>query len=212
MTQEYNNTVVAGTPKREKGRKVAPLPTYTFQSVGEVVSIRRLGPFTMDEIRKTLLKERKPPEPPKFPVEIGEASVKMMEANPNDPAYKMAVVEYNQWFSTATAEKMLALMIDYCIVCEVDEEIVAERRALLGLIDPDLAKSPENGGYADRDIYIRHYLFQDAREMQEVQQFILGQSMPTPEAVQEHIDTFQGDVSGETPVSTPGTPIRVPVQ
>lgn len=195
------------TNGRQKGRRVPPLPTFTFKSLEVTVSIRRLGTFAMDDIRKSLMRERRRPEPPMVTVEVGEMAVKMKEPNPNDPAYLQELVEYDTWLSTTVAERMLALMCNYCIVCEVEDEIVEDRRVMLGMIDPAL-----NGEYSDREVYVRHYLLSDSRELQEVQQFILGQSMPTQEAVDDHIDTFQRDVQGETTVLAPGTPIRLPLQ
>lgn len=187
---------------RQKGRRVPDLPTYTFETTGVEVKVRRLGPFTMDEIRKSLLKDRKPPTPPMLQVEIGEARVKELEPNPQDPAFIRATIEYNEWMQTAVAEKMLHLMVNYCLECEIEPEIVEDRRRMLAMIDPE-----SNNSYSDREVYIRYYLLATGKELQEIQMFILGQSMPTPEAVQEHIDTFQGDVQGETPVLTPGAPI-----
>jgi hypothetical protein len=202
MTTEPTNT-----NGQHKGRKVPPLPTFTFKSIGVTVSIRRLGTFAMDDIRKTLTKERKRPEPPTVVVEVGDMAVKMREPNPNDPTYKEQLAEYDNWLATTVAERMLGLMANYCIVCEVEDEIVEDRRIMLSMISPEL-----NQEYSDREVYVRHYLLSDAKELQEVQAFILGQSMPTQEAVDAHIDTFQRDIPGEAPVSTPGTPIRLPIQ
>ena len=199
--------VVSNHIGRQRGRRVPPLPTYTFASSEVTVGIRRLGPFTMDEIRKKLLKDRKPPKPPVVTVPIGEMAVMMPEEHPDDPTYKREKAEYDVWLQTTVAEHMLNLMINYCIVCDVEPEVVEEKRGMLAMIDPAI-----NDEYSDREIYIRYYLLGTPTELQEVQQFILGQSMPTPEAVQAHIDTFPSDVSGETPVLSPGAPIRLPVQ
>lgn len=197
----------APTNGHSKGRKVPALPTYFFSSAGVEVRVRRLGPFTMDDIRKSLLKQRKRPVPPTFPVEVGEMRVKMNEPNPNHPAYLQEVREYDNWLRTATGEKMLDLMVNYSIVCEVDPAVVEDKRALLAMIDPAL-----NEEYSDKEVYIRHHLLTSQEDIEGIQTFIMGQSMPTQEAVEEHIESFPGDVQGETSILTPGTPIRVPVQ
>lgn len=207
-TQENNPLKEAVAAKvRNKGRKVPALPTYFFETAGVEVQIRRLGPFTMDDIRKKLLKERKRPQPPTYPVEIGEMRVKVMEENPNDPGYIREVAEWQTWFQTSMAEKMLELMIDYCIVCEVDLDDVAQQREMLNIVDPEL-----NATMSDRHVYIRYHLMCTPGDLEGVQKFILGQSMPTQEAVEEHIDSFPSNVPGEGPVQTPGAPIRVPLQ
>lgn len=200
--QDETEIEVPRTNGHQKGRKVPELPTYTFAVTGVEVKIRRLGPFTMDEIRKSLKKQRKPPEVPTVVVEVGDARVRLSEPNPGDPDYRRAVEEYNLWISTTIGEKMMDLMVNYCILCTVEEDIVTEKRALLAMIDPTI-----NEEYSDREVYVQHYLLGTTDELESVQNFILGRSMPTEEAVQEHIDTFPGDVQGETPVRSPGTPI-----
>lgn len=204
FTPAAANPVQQG-PKRT-GRR-APLPTYFFEGVGIEVQIKRLGPFTLDEIRKTLLKERKAPKPPVVLVEVGEDKVKLKEENPHDPDFIKETIEYNEWLNSQVAERMINLMINYCIVCEVESDVVEERRAMLGIIGADISEQ-----YSDREVYVRHYLLSTADDLDKVQRFILGQSMPTQEAVQEHIDTFPGGVQGEGPLQTPGSPIRVPIQ
>lgn len=195
-------------PTKARGRKAPPLPTYEFPDVGVTVQIRRLGPFTMDEIRKKLAKDRQAPKPPVIPVEIGEMRVKMQEPNPNDPAYRQELAEYDYWLQTSVGEKMMELMINYCIVADITDdeakEAILDKRAVLALIDPEAAET-----YGDKEVYIRHYLITSPAELTRLQQFILGQSMPTPEAVEQHIEAFPGDVQGETPVLTPGVAIRV---
>lgn len=192
--------------KMQQGRKVPPLPSFTFKETGVTVQIRRLGPFTMDDIRKKLLKERKPPEVPEVVVEVGDARVKTREKNYLDPDYVTARSEYETWLRTTIAEKMVDLMVQYCIVCDPEPEIVSDMRELAQQIDPEV-----NESMSDKQIYIRYYLLSSPQAVEEVQNFIMGRSMPTEEVVQEQIDTFQGDVQGEGPVPTPGSPIRLPV-
>lgn len=188
-------------PRRQKGR-AAPLPEFTFPTTGVTVQIKRLGPFTMDEIRKKLLKERKRPEPPVVENEIGDARVKMKSPNPHDPDYIAAVMEYETWLQTSAAEIMLKMMMTYSIVCDVDMDEVEDKRTMLAMIDPEA-----NNELSDREVYIKHYLMATEKDLGMVQAFILGQSMPTEEAVAAHIDTFQGDVPREEPIRTPGEPI-----
>lgn len=209
MTINSGNLVahITEARTRSRGRKVPPLPTFLFEETGVEVAIRRLGPFTMDEIRKSLKRQRQPPPVPTVSVEVGEMRVKMQEPNPNDPEYRRTLAEYNEWLSTSAGEKMLELMVNYCIVCEIDDDIVEDKREMLKMIDPEIEES-----ISDRDVYIRHYLMSSAEELEKVQNFILGKSMPTKEAVEEHIESFPSEVQGEGPVPTPGSPIRLPVQ
>jgi hypothetical protein len=167
----------------------------------------------MDEIRKKLLKERKRPEPPVIEVEVGEHRVKMKEVNRADPNYIIEVNEYNQWLQQTAGEELINVMVHYSIVLPKNEtaeeeaefkRIVEDGRFLLNLIDP---KSDAN--LDDKTVYIKHYLFADPDDMQLAQAFITGQSMPTEEAVQEHIDSFPGDIPGEEPIRTPGAPIGI---
>lgn len=200
------NHITSNVERRQKGRRVPELPTYLFEETGVEVHIRRLGPFTMDEIRKTLKKQRQPPTVPTIVVEVGDMAVKMREPNPNDPTYRQELQDYNVWLATSTGEKMVDLMVNYCIVVEPEPDIVAEKRELLALIDGEL-----NATYSDREVYVRHYLMASTEALEGVQNFILGRSMPTQEAVEEHIESFPSDVQGEATVSTPGAPIRLPV-
>jgi hypothetical protein len=199
-------TNVIQAKRRQKGRN-APLPEYYFKNADVTVKIKRLGPFTMDEIRKSLMKQRQPPTVPILEVEVGEARTKMKEQNPHDPEYIRQSIEYNEWLNTTVAEKMLDLMVNYCIVCDIDDdakEEIADRRLALDIIDPDISKQ-----FTDRQVYVQFVLMSSVEDMTNVQQFILGQSMPTPEAVESHIESFPGEVQGETPVRTPGTAIGV---
>ena len=205
MTTPNNQNGTTTAPRRQRGRN-APLPTYLFETTGVEVQVRRLGPFTMDEIRKTLQKEQKAPQPPRIQVRVGEADVPMWEENLQDPDYLQAVRDYHTWLSTSMANKVLDLMVNYCIVCEVDDEAVTDKRAMLGIIDPAL-----NDEYSDREVYVRYYLLATPQDLESVQRFILGQSMPTEEAVQEHVDTFPGGVQGQAVVLPSSAEIGVPI-
>lgn len=202
----YDGAAAAAIPVRQKGRRVPELPTYVFVETGVEVKIRRLGPFTMDELRKALRKERKPPKPPSIVNEVGDARVKIAELNFDDPGYKQELREYNAWLAQETGERMTNLMTNYCIIVEPEAAIVEEKRALLAMIDPTI-----NDSYSDKEVYVRHYLMGSSEELERVQNFILNRSMPTEEAVQEHIESFPGDVQGEESVPTPGAPIRLQV-
>lgn len=195
--------ITEGPGTRQKGRKVPPLPTFTFPTSGITVSVRRLGPFVMDDIQQRLKKERAAPKPPMVSVEVGEERVRLLEANPRDPAYVREYQEWLEWLNNESARRLIDLMLHYCIVCEPDLEAVAEARLARKLIDNDDTVDDAS----DLEIYARFVLVQSPQDLTTFQSFVLSQSMPTEAVVQEHLETFPPTVPGETAVPAPSAEV-----
>ncbi len=132
--------ILAGETRRRKGRRVPSLPEFTFPDSGCVVKVRRLGPWTLDQIRIGLSKARKEPLVPVRRVpdrynDAGEPVEWRLEANEADPDYQTAKQEYENWLAQSLGYRLLDIIIASCVVVDVEdidvEEIKAQRRALI---------------------------------------------------------------------------------
>lgn len=198
-----------GSPQKKRGRRVPELPTFTFPDSGYSVRVRKLGPWTLDQIRLGLRKLRVEPPIPILDVEDGEYPNGQprfrKEANPADPEYQAALAEYQDWLNQMAGYRLLDIVMASCIVADPEdidpEEVALHRRALLlagPQPDEDEVAAEQHRkkieAMPDAEIFIRCICMQTNDDTTQLQQFVTSQSMPTQEGIQEQVDTFQPDV------------------
>lgn len=175
------------------GREAPEMPEFVFESSGKVARIRRLGPFTLDEIRTAVRIERKPPLPPTVKVNKGldDEPVWEFEENYADPMYRRALLQYEQDCRNMEAKTFVDWMIKYSVIIEPDLDEVAVIRQLL----VDMGRKPEAvEAMSDRELYVKHVCIKDQNDLMKLQTFVMGQSIPTEEQVAAAEATFPGDV------------------
>ena len=191
------NQIISQVKPRAKGRKVTDLPSFTFKGSGIEVKIRTLGPFTLDAISRSVREEIQPPDVPRVMVNYGTSDKPdfKMEENPADPEYKKVLEEYERKIGEEGGRKTIDTIINHAVVAEIDEEEVQAMR--LFLLDLGVSKE-ELDRQTDHAIYIKHVCIKTANDLTDLQNFVIGQSVPTEERVKAHEDSFRGEVQGET--------------
>lgn len=152
------------------------LTDFTFPDSGVTVSIKRLSPILLNDIRKAIRREAPKPKPPMHNVNYG-GNIKE-EENPNDPAYLEALTEYN----ALVGELFVDRLIRYGVECQVDAEAVRELRESA----PDL-ELPDN----DKVLYVSRICIQTNADLTALQEAILARSQPTEAAIGGAAEKFR---------------------
>lgn len=206
----------SASKRRSQGRKAPDLPEFTFPDSGITVRVRRIGPWTIDQISQSMRQLRRPPAIPTVDVpdqydDIGNVRSYRKEPNDADPQYKMDVKEYEAWVQTAAGYRLLDVIVSSCVVINKDdmdlEEIASHRRALIlaGPGDDDDAVLAERHrkkveAMPDEEVFIRCVCMSTNEDMTSLQQFVTSRSMPTAQEVDEQVQNFQSDVQRPAPV------------
>lgn len=174
-----------------RGRVVPALPQHTFKDTGITIGIRKVGPSTHQSLAMDIMKEMPKPPIPVVTTELGP------EPNAADPAYIAAV---EKWDQETRAELTRRLMLIAALEAEVtiDDRAradIARRKRSLQIAktphedDPEL--TPEEN---ERVFYILHIAAGTPEDLGEFGEVVLRRSVPTEEAVQKQIATFQRDI------------------
>lgn len=210
--------------KKQKGRKVPELPPFTFPDSGYTVRVRKIGPWTLDQIRLGLRKLRVEPPVPVLEVEDGEYPNGQprfrKETNPADPDYKQAIEDYNDWLNQAAGYRLLDIVMSSCVVADPADvdlvEVAAQRRGLL-MAGPQPEEDEVEAekhrkkieAMPDAEVFVRCICLSTPRDTTELQSFVTSQSMPTEEGIQEQVETFRPEIQGETDLRGPDYPLGV---
>lgn len=177
-----------------RGRRAPALPEHTFKDSGITIRIHKVGPTTQQQIARQIMKEIPEPQPPIIHTEeLGD------EPNPADPTYLAAHAEWEQKTRAELGDRLsliAALEADVTIDGAMRADIARKQRhmKLVGIPfvpNPDLTDD-EN----DRVFYIQHIAAATKEDLQEFSAAVMRRSVPTEEAVQAEIATFQRDVQG----------------
>lgn len=174
-----------------RGRTVPPLPEHTFKDSGITIKIRKVGPSTQQRIAQAIMKEMPEPAVPVVETELGS------EPNAADPSYLLAKAEWDQKTNQELARRTMliaALEAEVTIDEHARADIARKQRnmRLAGApyeADPNLTDD-EN----EKVFYILHVAAATGEDLREFSAAVMRRSMPTEEAVQSQIATFQRDV------------------
>ena len=184
-------TIMEHVNGKQQGRVAPPLPEHAFKDSGITIRIRKVGPTTQQRLAQQIQKEIPEPQPPIVETEAGK------EANPADPQY---LLDREKWEQRTRGELTNRLMLIAALEAEVtiDDQArveIARRNRHLRLIgipyeaNPDLTDE-EN----ERVFYILHVAAASPEDLGEFGAAVLRRSVPTEEAVQSQIATFQRDL------------------
>lgn len=174
-----------------RGRIVPALPEHTFKDSGITIKIRKVGPTTQQRLAQQIMKEIPEPVVPTVETELGP------EPNAADPAYLLA---HEAWEQQTRRELTERLMLIAALEAEVEIDDaarvdIARKQRHLKLIgipyeaNPDLTEA-EN----EKVFYILHVAAGTPDDLGEFSAAVLRRSVPTEEAVQAQIATFQRDL------------------
>jgi len=177
------NTVQLNGNGQPKGRTVPDLATFAFAS-GATATLRPVSQFTRAHIEMQMRKLYPTPAPPMNEVDYGDG--KKLEPNYSDPDYERQLQEYQAFI----AVKMLDGMIDLGVEIEVDQlklDRVAESMERIGIPLVEIS---------DKVAFVKHCcMFDIEHEMPALLTAMNDLIGPRQEDVDDHIATFQGDVS-----------------
>ncbi len=175
----------------QRGRIAPALPQHTFQDTGITIGIRKVSPSTQQSIAQQIMRDIPEPAIPIAETELGK------EPNPADPAYIAAKAEWDQ---TTRGELTRRIMLIAALEAEVEiderarTDMARRKRSLQAAKtpyqdDPDLTLE-EN----ERVFYVLHIAAGTPEDLSEFGNVVLRRSVPTEEAVQAQIATFQRDI------------------
>lgn len=174
-----------------RGRTPPALPEHTFKDSGITIKIRKVGPTTQQQLARAIMRDMPEPAVPVTDTELGP------EPNAADPGYLLAKAAWD----TATNNEMNTRML---LIAALEAEVVIDDAAridikrkqrhmqLIGIPyepNPDLTDA-EN----EKVFYILHVAAATADDLREFGDAVLRRSVPTEEAVQAQISTFQRDL------------------
>lgn len=173
-----------------KGRAVPPLPLYIFKDSGITVGLRKIAPNTQAQLSIQIQREYPKPAPPVNQTELGA------EANEADPDYLKAVREWERASAMALNRKMFTLAALEC-ECAVDMDEVARKQRSFRAVGFTWEESPDLSDEERAKVfYIEHIACATTEDLREFYEAVTRRSQPTEAAVQAHVDSFRGDVSG----------------
>lgn len=173
-----------------KGRAAPPLPLYTFQDSGITVGIRKIGPNTQAQLALQIQREQPKPQPPINETPLGP------EANTADPDYARRLDDWERDCAQSLNRKMFTIAALEC-ECEVDMgEVERKQRTFRAAKFQWEEDSDLSDAERAKVFYIEHIACATQDDMGEFYQAVTRRSQPTEAAVQAHVDSFRGDVSG----------------
>ena len=184
-----------------KGRAVPPLPRHTFQDSGVTVKLHKLSPMTAQEIIAQVQREKaaEKPQPPIVEVDYGNG--KVQEPHEGHPAYVEKLQKWQSACNTEANKRLFQLAcldaVELTLTDEIRQQIARKKRLLkvtAGIVwedNPDL-EPDEN----DQIFYITHIACGSPEDLQEFYQAVAMRSQPTEAAIEQHKQSFPGDVQG----------------
>ena len=181
---------------RQQGRNSPPLPEHTFKDSGITIKIRKIGPTTYQRLAQAIMRDMPDPDPPlndpnSEAAELGE------KYNRADADWLEACAAREQERRVELSNRVMrlaALEAEFEIDDAARVNIVRKKRhlALVGIPyedDPKLT-TEEN----EKVFYILQIAAATTEDWGECFQAVMRRSVPTEEAVQAQIATFQRDL------------------
>lgn len=176
---------------RQVGRVAPPLPEHTFKDSGITIRIRKVGPTTQQRLAQALMRDMPDPPVPVVETEMGR------EENPADPQW-IAACEGIETKRRAELTQRLMLIAALEAEVVIDDQAradIARKRRNLHLIGiPDDANPELTPEEQEKVFYVLHVAAATPEDLGEFSQAVLRRSVPTEEAVQSQIATFQRDL------------------
>lgn len=199
-------TIVTNGVEHPRGR-AAPdekLEPFTFEGTGHTVLVRKLPTFWRDTLRKQVrtLPGFEEPQPPIVEVDYGEGKIR--REHRGHPVYQELLKEWRERVEREVGERVTPFVIRRGVVCEVDQEAVAERRKWASEDGLDLT------GLDDHYIYVAFCCIGPFSDWMDLLKAVFEKSSPQEAAIQEYKTAFQGDLRREGSVEPQPGPAAGP--
>lgn len=191
-------TTTTQNGRHQKGRIVAP-PAVTFSS-GYTVTVHRLPPMTQQRVAEAVqrLDEIRGVKRPVVPMVEG-AVAGQLEANEADPDYIAQVAAFDAARKLEFNDRLMLLVCLDAVEVEWTDALRAKvartRRRLERVgawVDDDTLEADER----DTLIFVQHIAMEKGEDLQALYRAVMALSEPTPEVVEQHVETFPGDAPG----------------
>lgn len=157
---------------------------HTFQDTGITVSIRKVSPLLLNELRR-----RNPePQPPKNLVDYGDGK-KVLEENRADPDYMAALDKHAQELEL----KMRMLLIRWGVVYELTAQDLEQVKQLKEFWQTEYQQELEG---TDLEVFISYIAIGTVEDLEELTNAIMRRSQPTPAAEGEAAQRYKSPVPG----------------
>lgn len=177
--------------RAQQGRVAPPLPEHTFKDSGITIKVRKVGPTTQQRLAQAIMRDM--PDPP-IPVVETEAGP---EQNAADPQWIEAVEVRERERRTELTQRLMliAALEAEVVIDDVAKTDIARKKRHLQLIGIPYEENPELTPEENEKVfYILHVAASTPEDLGEFSQAVLRRSVPTEEAVQAQLATFQRDV------------------
>lgn len=166
-----------GHSNGDGGAAVPPARTIELPDSGRVVTLNYVSPLLLNDLRKAAQKGTTRPVVPTQ--EIDGRTVE----NPLHPDYLAAQHEYN----LAVGQRFLELLFKYGVADKPDADAIAAFRANA---EGDGLELPTD----DRVLYVTRILIGGNRDVEALQEAIMGTGHPTERQVAEKVAAFPAEV------------------
>ncbi len=174
-----------------RGRVVPALPEHTFKDSGITVKIRKVGPTTQQRLAQQIMKELPEPHAPVVETELGS------EPNAADPSYLLSHAEWQQKTNYELTQRLMliaALEAEVTIDDHARSDIARKQRHMKLIGIPYEPNEDLTDAENEKVFYILHVAAATPDDLKEFSDAVLRRSIPTEEAVQSQIATFQRDL------------------
>lgn len=200
--ESSNGVAITESFARPRGRQMPEYPVYTFKGSGETCRLRRLSPITMQRLQQGVIAEAKAqppdhehayPRPPVERIAVG-GGPERDEPNPNDPAYKERLEQWESWAQTEVMERFLRIAaVDACIFepDQIDQDRIDRLRRRMASEGAPLPYFPaytveEN----DQIIWVQHVCIGTQDDLTDFVNALIRRTEVKQEEVAAHIATF----------------------
>lgn len=172
------------------GRATPDYPTFACSS-GYSVQVRRQAPGTYALLQAVAEKELAADRPPipmqKVLIGPGQETELPME---NDADYQKALRVWSRKVQVVLGGKIQKLLTSHAIITDVDHEAVANLRTALTALEADISNE------SDVEVWLWRIVAPTNADQVGLISFVIGEDMPSREAIQAQKAAFQSDISG----------------
>jgi hypothetical protein len=164
--------------------KPGEITYHVVPGTGTSLPIRKVSYVLIQDVQKQVEKELPKPHPPMVKVNYG--SGEELEANPADPLYMARLDEWKARFNELNEERTRRLLIKVGVIpfLDWDEGKLAEVKALREMMQEDQGVELDKN---DKFVWVTRIAMGSVEDWQEFITLLTRRSLPTEQAVQEHL-------------------------
>lgn len=152
----------------------------TLPDSGITLRVDRVPPILWADIRADIANRLPKPTPPIYKAKIGVDEIETEQANPADPAYRVAIQQHK----TLEGQAILEALVEVTTECDVDEAKVKRLRAWA---EKKKLPMPES----DVVLYVTRVALETPRDIEFFRDTVLGLSQPTEKGIEQSLNNFR---------------------